>query len=166
MNAFFSYSHPDVDCLQRLKTHCSVLLREGKIMIWFDREITAGSLFSRHISAQLARSDLFVPLVSPDFLSSNYCYNREMKRAIERSRHSLMTIVPVILEPCDWKSSPLRHFKALPREGKPISTWSNENEALLDVVTELRRLLAHRGRPPRGNPLRSPRRRGDRNGST
>jgi hypothetical protein len=156
MNAFFSYSHPDIDALQRLKTHCSVLLREGKITLWFDREITAGSLFSRQISAQLESSDLFIPLVSPDFLSSHYCYNREMKRAIERSRRGVMTIVPVILEPCDWKSSPLRHFKALPRDGKAISTWSNENEALLDVVTELRRLLARR--PPRGKPLRSRRR--------
>jgi hypothetical protein len=152
MKAFFSYSHHDMKFLQRLKTHCSVLLRKGKITFWFDREITAGALFSREISAQLDGSDLFVPLVSPDFLNSQYGY-REVKRAAKRHRRGQMLIVPIILEPCDWRSSPLGRFKALPRDGKPISTWANENEALLDVVTELRRLLTFR-RLPGGSPLR------------
>lgn len=49
--------------------------------------------------------------------------------------------MPIIIEPCDWTSSPLRRFKALPRDGKPVSEWTNANNAYLDVVEELRRIL-------------------------
>jgi hypothetical protein len=53
-----------------------------------------------------------------------------------------MRIVPIILEPCDWLSSPFKEFMALPKDGQPISGWTNQNLAFLNVVTELRRLLA------------------------
>jgi hypothetical protein len=49
--------------------------------------------------------------------------------------------VPIILEPCDWKNTPLRKLKALPRDGISISTWANQNEAYLNVVEELRDLF-------------------------
>ena len=42
---------------------------------------------------------------------------------------------------CDWLASPLAKFKAVPKDGKPISEWANENNAYLDIVKELRRLL-------------------------
>jgi hypothetical protein len=64
-----------------------------------------------------------------------------MARAIERHEAGQIVIVPIILEPCDWLSSPLRQFKALPGDGKPVSEWTNQNAALLDVVSELRRLV-------------------------
>jgi hypothetical protein len=40
-----------------------------------------------------------------------------------------------------WTQSPLGQYKALPKDGKPISEWVNQNTALLDVVTGLRQLL-------------------------
>lgn len=35
----------------------------------------------------------------------------------------------------------VKSLKAAPKDGQPISLWTNENSAYLDVVTELRRLL-------------------------
>jgi hypothetical protein len=55
-----------------------------------------------------------------------------------------VVIVPVIIEHCDWKASPLVQFKALPKDGKPVSDWTNKDAAWLDVVTELRKLIAKR----------------------
>jgi hypothetical protein len=65
-----------------------------------------------------------------------------MASAIRRHEAGEITIVPIILEPCDWLSSPLAQFKALPRDGKAVSEWTNQNTAFLDVVNELRRLAA------------------------
>jgi hypothetical protein len=57
--------------------------------------------------------------------------------------------VPVILEPCDWLSSPFAKFMALPKDGQSISGFTNPNIAYLDVVTGLRRVLDGReGRGP------------------
>jgi TIR domain len=107
---------------------------------WYDREILAGSDVDQEIDAKLAETDIFLALVSPDFLASHYCYEREMATALKKHTEGTIRVVPVIIEPCDW--TPLKHLKALPKDGQPISTWPNENAAYLDVVTELRRLLS------------------------
>ena len=141
MKAFISYSHKDEAALGRLHIHLAVLRREGRIDEWFDREILTGGDIDAEIAERLESSGLLLLLVSPDFLASDYCVEREMERALERHRSGEARVVPIIVEPCDWASTPLRNLKALPREGNPISEWTNENNAYLDVVQELRRVL-------------------------
>jgi hypothetical protein len=149
--AFISYSHRDEKALERLHTHLATLRREKTIMAWYDREILAGDEIDHEISSNLRESEIFLALVSPDFLASNYCYEREMARALERHAEGTLRVVPIILEPCDWKSTPLGKLKALPKDGKAISTWKNENVAYLDVVTELRRISSEITLPNQDN---------------
>ena len=137
---FISYSHRDEKALDRLHTHLAVLRRTNLIAAWYDREILAGGEVDHDIESNLDNSEIFLALVSPDFLASNYCYEREMEVALKRHEQGALRVIPIILEPCDWRSSPLGRLKALPKDGKPISTWTNENVAYLDVVNELRRL--------------------------
>ncbi|MEJ1961541.1 MAG: toll/interleukin-1 receptor domain-containing protein [Gammaproteobacteria bacterium] len=144
MNVFVSYSHADAGMPERLRAHCAVLLREGRIGLWHDREIEAGAPFDQEIVRQLKASTHFVPLVSPDYLSSRYCESRELRAAIKLHRAGELAIVPVILEPCDWRSSPLGRHKALPQDGKPVRLWRSRNAALLNVVMEFRRLVQGR----------------------
>ena len=68
----------------------------------------------------------------------------EMGLALERHRAGQAHVVPIIIEPCDWKSTPLRQLKAIPKDGEPIAKWENANEAYLDVVNELRRITTRR----------------------
>jgi TIR domain len=138
--AFISYSHRDEKSLDRLHTHLAMLQRGGLIDAWYDHQILAGDDVDREVDSNLEDSDIFLALVSPDFLASDYCYDREMKVALKRHEEGSIRVIPIILESCDWRSSPLGKFKALPKDGKPISNWANENVAYLDVVTELRRL--------------------------
>src|SRR6266436_9991350 len=98
--AFISYSHRDERALERLHTHLATLRREGNITAWYDREILAGDDIDRTIGLNLVQSDVFLALVSPDFLNSNYCYEREMAKALERHAEGTLRVVPVILEPC------------------------------------------------------------------
>ena len=137
---FISYSHVDERTLDRLHKHLAMLQRDGLISAWYDRAILPGADLNADISQELDAGDIFVALVSPDYLASNYCYEKEFERALARHERGEMRIVPVIVEPCDWLSSPLQKFMALPKDGKPISEWTNANTAYLDVVTGLRRL--------------------------
>jgi len=141
VQAFISYSHRDEKWLDLLHRHLVMLKREGVVELWFDKQIDAGGHIDDEVSSGLADSQLFLALVSPDFLASNYCYEKEMVQAIERASYGTMRVVPIILEPCDWKSSPLAQFKALPKDSTPISLWANPNVAMLDIVNELRRVL-------------------------
>ena len=142
MKAFISYSHEDDWALDRLHKHLAMPSREGKIDAWFDRKILPGGELDQKISEQLESCELFLPLVSPNFLASSYCYETEMTRALERHDAGEVRVVPIIIEPCEWTKSPLGKLKALPRDGKPVVEWPNQNTAFMDVVTELRRILA------------------------
>ncbi len=141
MKAFISYSHPDEGVLQKLRKHLSMLQREKRVTTWYDRDILAGSNIDQEIERRLESCDLFVAIVSPDFLHSNYCFEKEMEMALERHKAGSLVIVPVIVEPCDWQSSPLGQLKAVPKDGRAVSLWPNENEALLNVVTEIRSIV-------------------------
>ena len=141
MKVFISYSHKDKAALERLHTHLAVLRRNGHIEEWFDRDILAGRKINAEVAERLESSRLFLLLVSPDFLASDYCMEREMVRALERNRSGNARVIPIIIEPCDWASTPLRDLKALPQDGKPVSDWTNENNAYLNIVQELRRVL-------------------------
>jgi hypothetical protein len=141
MKAFISYSHRDEAILDRLHVHLAMLRREGLIDEWYDRAILAGADIDTDIARHLDESRVFIAIVSPDFLHSNYCYETEMQQAIERVDSGQMQIVPIIAEPCEWQRSPLGKYKAVPKDGKPISEWTNANNAFLDIVTELRRLV-------------------------
>jgi hypothetical protein len=140
-SAFISYSHSDEKALDRLHKHLAVLAREEELSTWHDRAILPGDKIEGKIAAELDECGLFIALVSPDYLASQYCYDKEFERAQVLAEAGQLRIVPIILEPCDWLSSPISQYKALPKDGLPISEWTNPNMAYLNIVTGLRAVL-------------------------
>ena len=142
MKAFISYSHKDEDYLKLLHRHLAQLKRDNLIDAWTDEKILAGDNLKNEISSSLDMAQLFIALLSPDYISSSYCYEKEFTTAQTMQDSGKLTIVPVVLEPCDWKSTPFAQYKALPKDGKPVSDWSNENNAMLDVIQNIRKLVS------------------------
>ena len=138
---FISYSHEDEYYARRLRKHFSALIRKGVIETWYDREIIPGQLWEEVIEEKLSRADLILLLISADFIHSDYCYEREMDFAVARHLAGLAKIVPIIVKPSDWKETPIAKFQALPKDGKPISSWEDQDEALLDVIYGIKSLL-------------------------
>ncbi|RYD52603.1 MAG: toll/interleukin-1 receptor domain-containing protein [Sphingobacteriales bacterium] len=148
MKAFISYSHKDEAFLDRLHTHLAQLRRDGILSTWTDEQIPAGSQLDQIISRELESAQVFIALLSPDYIASNYCYEKEFESALKRVEAGDLIIVPIILESCEWLSTPFGKFKALPKDGKAISTWQNANTAFLNITQELRKLLTSTGTPP------------------
>jgi hypothetical protein len=142
---FFSYSHVDESLRDQLETHLSGLRRQGMISSWHDRRITAGEDFGAAIDSHINTADVILLLVSPDFVASDYCYEREMKRALERHQQGDARVIPVILRPCDWHDLQFGTLMATPKDGRPITMWPNIDEAFLDVVTAIKRALKDLG---------------------
>jgi hypothetical protein len=84
-------------------------------------------------------------LVSPDFIASDYCYDREMTLAMERHEKGEARVIPVILRPCDWHDLPFGKLLGVPRDGKAITTWTNADEAFQDVVRSIKATLKELG---------------------
>lgn len=142
----FSYSHKDEDLRDRLETHLVMLKRQGVIDVWHDRRIAAGDEFDHAISDELEQADIILLLVSPDFLASEYCYDVEVKRAMERHESGAARVIPVILRPCDWQSAPFGKLLAAPQDGRPITKWPDLDEAFLDVAKAIRRVAEPPGK--------------------
>ena len=138
---FYSYAHVDEPLRQQLEKHLSLLQRQGLILPWHDRAILPGDEWAKDIDEHLNTASIILLLISPDFLASDYCYDKEMQRALERHTRGEARVIPVILRPCDWQSAPFGKLQAVPRDGKAITTWQNQDEAFLAVATELRRVI-------------------------
>ncbi|MCZ7564364.1 MAG: toll/interleukin-1 receptor domain-containing protein [Burkholderiales bacterium] len=141
---FFSYSHDDEQYRDQLEKHLASLKHQGLIDSWHDRRILAGSEVDREIDEQLEQADVILLLISASFLGSTYCYGIEMRRAMERHAAEEATVIPVIVRPCEWRSAPFGSLLAVPRDGKPITTWANFDEAYADVAQQVRRVVEGR----------------------
>ena len=112
-----------------------------RLKIGYDRKISPGSDWDAEIAAKLESARVILLLVSSEFLASDYCSNREMKRAFERHAAKEACVVPVILRPALWTRSPEATLHALPEDGRPVTTWENRDEAWLDVAAGINRLV-------------------------
>lgn len=149
---FFSYSHVDEGLRDQLETHLSGLRRQGIISSWHDRRITAGTEVGEAIDNYISTADIILLLISPDFVASDYCYEREMKQALERHRRGEARVIPVILRPCDWHDLPFGKLLATPTDGRPITMWPNIDQAFVDVVTAIKHALRELGQKPKPTP--------------
>jgi len=151
IDIFISYAHEDEAYRKQLETHLSALQRRRLINVWHDRNISAGTEWAREIDSYLNTAHMILLLVSPDFIASDYCYSVEMTRAIERHEAGDACVIPIILRPTHWQDTPLGKLLALPTDGKPVSSWSNQDEAFLDVVQGILQAIAQltpKPRPP------------------
>lgn len=138
---FLSYSHKDEKWRVELETHLSMLKRQGILDVWHDRRIVAGEEFAQAISENLEAADIILLLVSSDFLASDYCHNIEMQRAMERHENKEARVFPVILRPCDWHGTSFGKLLAMPTDGKPVSKFPDKDDAFLEVVQAIKRLV-------------------------
>lgn len=148
---FVSYSHKDERQFNELKTHLSLLERLKLIETWYDRRIVAGEDFSEKINDNLDRADIILLLVSVDFIASNYCYQKEMARALERQAKGEARVVPVIIRDVDWRAIPeLSKLTAVPKDGRPVRNWPSKDTAWRDVSERIRAILEamRDARPP------------------
>ncbi len=138
---FYSYSHKDEKFRDALATHLAPLKRQGVIQEWYDRKITAGEEWGNAIDEHLEAADIILLLVSPDFISSDYCWGKEMARALERHAAGEAQVIPIIVRPVNWKGgpfgsgAPFGHLQALPKNAKAVTLWANRDSAWVDVAS-------------------------------
>ena len=144
---FYSYSHKDEELRNELATHLTMLKRQHVIDDWHDRRITAGEEWKGEIDEHLNTCSVILLLVSSDFLASEYCYDIEMKRAMERHEAGDAVVIPVIIRSVDWTTAPFAKLQALPKDAKPVTSWVNRDEAFTDVTRGIRRAIEKLANP-------------------
>jgi internalin A len=141
---FYSYSHKDEALRDELETRLKLLQRGGLIQNWHDRKILPGTDWNQELDANLEQADIILLLVSPDFIASDYCYEIEMKCALERHDAGQALVLPILIRPVDWDNMSLNRIQALPTDLKPVTQWQDRDNAWLNVEQGIRRAIEER----------------------
>ena len=144
---FYAYSHQDEELRQQLENHLSILRRQGVITDWHDRKIGAGGEWEREIHEHLNAAHIILLLISSDFLASDYCYNIEMNRAIERHDAGEACVIPIILRPVVWEEESLSRLLALPRDAVAVTLWGNQDEAFENIARGIKKAVEDLNQP-------------------
>src|SRR5690606_4675290 len=81
---FISHSTEDYKEVQEFITHLQPLKREGLIDHWHCSQLIPNDVWDAEIQKHLWDSDIICMLISPNWLSNEYIFNKELMVAIER----------------------------------------------------------------------------------
>jgi internalin A len=135
---FFSYSHKDEGLRDELETHLKLLQRQQVISTWHDRKILPGREWDHEIDVRLERAAIILLLVSADFVASDYCWDEEVARAMQRHEAREAVVIPVWLRSCDLKGAPFSKLNWLPTDHKAVTAWADRDAAWTNIAARIR----------------------------
>lgn len=144
INVFIAYSRKDRELLEELKSHLIVLRKTKNLNIWYDGLIESGSEWEKEVLGQMYNSDVILLLISQYFISSDYCYEKEMKDAIKLHKEKKVKLIPIILRECLWEDTPFSELQVLPKDGKPVNSigWETFERPYYLIAKELKQVIS------------------------
>jgi hypothetical protein len=139
LRAFVSYSHCDYEVFSAFQKHLRALERAFPISFWADTRIDAGYYWSKAINDAIDASQIFVLLISPGFLASDYIYDRKIPAIQTRHANCRGLIIPVVVSRCMWEIV-ANVLQASPMETgrvKPVADWRKHEDGLNQVRVEM-----------------------------
>jgi hypothetical protein len=116
-----------------------------------------GDLWDDVIKKNLAEADIFILLLSADFIASDYIWNEELPKALELFRQRNATVIPILFEPIDLgglsivsespgtQSYKISDFEIIQKNAtghlQAASLWANQEEALAKIAEKIREAI-------------------------
>jgi replicative DNA helicase len=138
---FISYSHRDEEYKKQLEGHLAPLKNQELIDAWSDRMIVPGAEGDNVISAALDEADIILLLISSDFCNSLYCWERELEESLRKHETHQAIVIPIILRAVDLEGASFGVLQSLPTDRKPVSAWSDRDEAWTNVARGIRKAV-------------------------
>lgn len=137
---FISYSKHDIHYKDTLLKQLSGL--RDRIVTWNDRDILPGEEWDKSIKEELCKADIVLYLVSSDSMATDYIQQVELPLILQRCDVGECKLVPIIVRACDWEDQGFAKYNALPMKGKSIKSWADQDEAWLEVVKGIKKIIA------------------------
>ena len=141
-NLFYSYSHKDEKYRSNMETALSQIRRDKLLKEWSDHKIFPGQKISREIKEKMGKTDIFIFLLSPDFIESDACIEEwEYAKQLAEKGKPIFRI-PIILRDCAWIDFlDDDDVKALVNDGKPVTNFDQEDTAWLQVYNGIKNIV-------------------------
>lgn len=139
VEVFYSYADIDEDLLKSLENHMAAL---SYVKGWSRRLLVGGDYPAEHIPTRINTAHIILLLISPEYiasLSQETEQKFEMELAIAQYRAGKACVIPVLLRPVDWQSTPFAFSKlqSLPTNGVAVTSWGErdrQDEAFVEIV--------------------------------
>lgn len=149
INTFIIYAREDIEIKRRILAHLTPFVRFYNLVIWHDEYIEPGEAWRPEIQSQLEQTDLFLLLVSVDFMNSEFINQVEFKFAIDRHRQNKSIVIPIIINYCQWDieynfgdfNFNLNELQVLPEQAKPVDDWKTAEQAYNNIAAGIRKVL-------------------------
>jgi hypothetical protein len=135
---FISYSHEDEHWLVKLRTHLKPLESLYGLERWDDSLIQPGDKWLKEIETALARAQVALLLVSPQFLASDFIQRKELPKLFRSAEEDGLKIIWLPLRPSSWKLYPqIEQYQAIIPPAKSLAQMSEVDQDLAMVeITE------------------------------
>src|SRR5258708_5233111 len=138
VRVFSSYAYEDEALYHELDKHLRLLQYQEIISACNYRRIVAGTDWTQTHNEHFTTASIILLLISPDFIASDYCSGIEMRDALARHRAGDTRVIPILLRPVGLSTGPFAHLPCLPLNAHPVTSWSDRDEAFLDIAAGIR----------------------------
>lgn len=141
MRIYISYHPSDIDMRKQLNTYLTVLERE-KIVSTYKEHLIGTSEEAEDIFIADNLPELFLVLLSPDYLASDYLKDKRLQKALKKAKEGSLILISIILAPCNWRNTVFEDLHILPKNNKPIAVLENKNLAFVDVIWNIKEIIS------------------------
>lgn len=145
----------DQHLLTQWESHVLPQQHNGRITLWSPSRISPGRNRQEEIARNFAQAKIFVFLLSADFFANSECYQL-MQLALEQTRRTQSSLIPLLLRPVSWHTTPLGHLACIPANERPVTRWGDRDEAFescMESVVQILETIAPRQAPTPSGPL-------------
>ena len=142
MRCFISYSHKDKMMCEKFLTHFGNLERIVDTEHWYDGKIPPGGVIDDMVKKELIAADVVFLLLSPNYINSYYCYEKELITAIRRHEEGKCIFIPVVIRDFVRANNyPFSKLKYVPVDGRPVDSFRSHNDGFVNAFTGIKNLL-------------------------
>jgi hypothetical protein len=106
---FVSYSRKDAELMSKLMPLLMDKALDEIAFLYIDTTLIPGEEWASSIESNLKHADVVLLLLTPAFLASDYCMNKELPLAMEQQKKGGCIVMPILLADCDYQDHLGKH---------------------------------------------------------
>lgn len=130
------YDLEDSNQCKMLNKHLNILKITKKIRVYNVQEVLGGENPIERANQEIADADYLLVLITVNLFNSPDWFELVFNAMGEGRR-----IIPIRIEQADFEGTGLEKLRSLPSMNRAVSQFKNPDDAYVDIVTELRKLL-------------------------
>ena len=138
-SVFISYAHKDRKWADELVTYLAPWIRDERLELWDDSRLKPGEQWMEAIKAALEDATVAVPLVTKNFMASDFIAKHELPALLKRASERRLRLAWVAVGHSAVDQSDLWRFQAVNDPSRPLNslTGSEREKAMTDIAKSI-----------------------------